>query len=66
MARRTTPDEHARAYIAAQAVRELDRTVRGVRLCGECGGEYAPNADGRRRHRMLLDHTPAPAREATS
>ncbi len=53
----STPDEHARAYIAAQAVRGLTREMRGLELC-KCGKEYAPSADGRRVHQMVLEHVP--------
>ena len=59
-----TPDEHARAYLAAQAVRELDRWARGVKVCG-CGKEYAPTADGRRVHQMTLEHVPSEPKEAS-
>ena len=63
MSRRDT-DSLARAYIAAQAVRELDRIIRGVKVCG-CGKEYAPTADGRRVHQMTLEHVPSEPKEAS-
>jgi len=57
-------DPLAREFRATQAVRELDRSVRGVLLCG-CGKEYMPTADGRRNHRLVLEHTPSrPEKEA--
>jgi len=57
MSRRDT-DSLARAYVAAQAVRELDRIIRGVKVCG-CGKEYAPTPDGRRVHQMKFEHVPS-------
>ena len=53
----STPDEHARAYIAAQAVRVLTRELRGLELC-KCDKEYAPGLNGRQRHRQIIGHTP--------
>jgi len=61
----STPDEHARAYIAAQALRKLDRWARGVSICGHCGGEYTPDLDGRQRHRQIIGHTPTRDEEAS-
>jgi len=55
---RHTPDALARAYIAAQAVRELDRTVRGVLLCG-CGKEYTDDPAGRHAHKTQIGHAPS-------
>lgn len=53
----TTPDEHARAFIAAEFTRALDRAKRRMAVC-TCGAEYTPTADGRRVHRVLHGHTP--------
>ena len=53
----TTPDEHARAYIAAQAVRNLTRELRGLELC-KCGKEYAPGLSGRHNHKQVIGHPP--------
>ena len=55
---RPDTDPLAREFRATQAVRELDRMVRGVLLCG-CGKEYTPTADGRRVHQMTLEHVPS-------
>lgn len=54
-----TPDQHALGYIAEQRARQADRLRRRVQVCA-CGAEYAPTSDGRRQHRTLHGHTPAP------
>lgn len=51
-------DALAREFRAAQAVRELDRMVRGVLLCG-CGKEYVDTVAGRHAHKTLIGHAPS-------
>ena len=55
-----TPDTDplAREFRATQAVRELDRMVRGVLLCG-CGKEYTDDVAGRHAHKVLIGHAPS-------
>lgn len=55
-----TPDHLARTYVNELNRRRLDRLRRGVQVCA-CGAEYAPTSDGRRQHRTLHGHTPAPS-----
>lgn len=53
-------DPLAREFRATQAVRELDRMVRGVLLCG-CGKEYTDDVAGRHAHKVLIGHAPSGA-----